>query len=198
VRVFEPFFTTKEPGKGTGLGLSTCYGILKQAGGGIAIESVLGEGTAVHTFWPHAPAERPTDPVVAVRSRTLKRGAGRVLIVDDDDGVRRLTASVLRAHGFDVVVAPEGNTALQLLGELVSSNRPPELMLIDLVLPGMSGWQLADQVSSRYPGQRMLFMSGYDRPAAAGERAVARQGVLVKKPFTGTELLSAVLDVLSS
>jgi nitrogen-specific signal transduction histidine kinase len=197
VRALEPFYTTKDPGKGTGLGLSTCYGILKRAGGGILIESAVGEGTAVHTFWP--PARQELEPS---QSRRLpdgrpKRRTGRILVVDDDQAVRGVTAALLKRHGFDVLVAVDGTEALGILFDIFQSGEALDLVLIDIVLPGMSGWQLAHEAGIRHPQLRVLFMSGYERPPNQGEAVDVPKGRLVKKPFTTAELISAVDDSLA-
>jgi PAS domain S-box-containing protein len=189
-RVFEPFFTTKEPGKGTGLGLATCYGILRQAGGAIVVESAPGNGTSVHTYWPKA---RQTAGTVAPTAQpTGARGTERILVVDDDDGVRRLAAAILRGHGYAVTSAASGEEALRLLE---SANPAPDLVLTDVVLTGMSGWALTSRLRALNPAIRVAVMSGYDKPPV-NEPSVQSFGPPLAKPFSAADLTNKVRQAL--
>jgi len=192
-RVFEPFFTTKEPGKGTGLGLSTCYGILQQANGGILIESEVGRGTTVHTYWPSAQGTPSRDEASLARHHAS--GTERVLVVDDDDGVRRLTAAILRTHGYNVTAVASAEEALQML------ERPdarPELVLSDVVLTGISGWQLATLVRDFHPGIRVVLMSGYEKPPGAEAVLIPAMGPPLAKPFSAADLTSKIRAALDA
>jgi two-component system cell cycle sensor histidine kinase/response regulator CckA len=193
-RALEPFYTTKEPGKGTGLGLSTCYGILKQANGGIVIQSHVGAGTTVHTYWPRSTATRAQRAMASTQKVNAPRSSGRILIVDDDAGIRTLTMAILRGAGYQAWAAADPAEALSMLN---GSAAPFDLLLTDIVLPGMTGWQLATEVVIRHPNVHVLFMSGYDRSSADLEAVQFRGIPLVKKPFTAIELASKVREVLT-
>jgi two-component system cell cycle sensor histidine kinase/response regulator CckA len=190
-RVFEPFFTTKEAGKGTGLGLSTCYGILQQANGTIVIDSRPGTGTTVHTYWP-ASIEASEDPP-STQPRRSSKGTERILVVDDDDGVRRLTSAILRANGYVVSSAANGTESLDLL-----DSRPEQfdLVLTDVVLPGISGWELAARLRDRHPNVRVVLMSGYEKPLAGPGFASAAWGTPLAKPFSQAELTAKIRQAL--
>jgi CheY-like chemotaxis protein len=154
-RLFEPFFTTKESGKGTGLGLSTVYGIVKQSGGHITIDSQLGWGTAFTLYFPRV-AELP-DPVRPVDSRTVG-GSETILVVEDDSKVLRLARSILQRAGYTVLSSTTGDEALILAKEFPG---PIALLLTDVVMPGISGRDLADAFQALRAGIPVLFASGY-------------------------------------
>jgi PAS domain S-box-containing protein len=195
---FEPFFTTKGPTKGTGLGLSTCYGIARQHGGGVTLESRPGAGTTVSVFLPHA--DDLTDDAaesgpVALLPPTGDGPAGRratILFVEDEPLVRTVSADTLRAQGFTVLEAADGAEALRVLrthGEAV------DLVITDLVMPRLGGRELAGEVATRHPETKLLFVSSFteeSRAAAQGPRHVP----LLGKPFTTTHLLRKVREVL--
>jgi PAS domain S-box-containing protein len=191
-RVFEPFFTTKEPGKGTGLGLATCYGIVRQAGGAIVIESAPGKGTSVHTYWPRA--REASVAVAKASTRAGARGTERVLVVDDDDGVRRLAAAILKSHGYIVTAAASAEEALRLLE---SPGPSPDLVLTDVVLTGMNGWALSTRIRAINPAVRVAVMSGYDKPPI-GEPPLQSLCPLLAKPFSASDLTHKVRQVLDS
>ena len=197
-RIFEPFFTTKEPGKGTGLGLSTAYGIMKQSGGHIEAESVVGGGTTVRLYFPEA-----TQPAVveqAVGRPIATAGTETVLLVEDEAPVRELLVRALHAKGYDVHMASHGGDALELCGRA----RPElDLLVTDVVMPGMSGPELVRRLESIYPGLKVLYISGY-----AGE-AIQKHGItefgitefgigFMQKPFTVAEFLTKVRDMLDA
>jgi two-component system cell cycle sensor histidine kinase/response regulator CckA len=188
--VFEPFFTTKEPGKGTGLGLSTVYGIVAQSGGYLAVESRLGEGSSFAFYLPRV-EEEPTagDEPVAAGPRALA-GTETVLLVEDDDGVRAFGELVLVQNGYTVLTAADGIDAIRIAERHVG---PIHLLLTDVVMPRISGPQLADSIGRLRSGIRVLYMSGY-----AGGSALHGAGdfALVPKPFDEETLLAAVRDVL--
>ncbi|HZD05710.1 MAG TPA: ATP-binding protein, partial [Longimicrobiales bacterium] len=195
-RIFEPFFTTKEVGKGTGLGLSTVYGIVKQNGGHIQVESRPGEGTCFVTWLPRCAegAERPRDegPTAPVPRRG-DGASGTVLVVEDERSVRTIVRRVLQREGYQVLEASGGEEALDLLERY---DGDIELLLTDLVMPRMNGKAVADTVTERRPGVRVLYMSGHTDDAL-GEKGVLTPGTeLLEKPFDGETLLSRVRRVM--
>jgi two-component system cell cycle sensor histidine kinase/response regulator CckA len=188
-RIFEPFFTTKAPGGGTGLGLATVYGIVKQTGGFIEVESFPGKGARFTVWFPCATEAEVGDAATPPPAES-HRGHETVLLVEDEDGVRRLCRHILQRNGYDVVEAADGVAAMQAAARLT---RPIHLLLTDLVMPKMSGRVLADLVVSQHPDTKVLFMSGYSESVLGGQA----EGIeLVSKPFTADDLLRAVRKVL--
>ncbi len=190
-RVFEPFFTTKPPGLGTGLGLSTTDDIVRSAGGTIEVQSERGKGTTFTLSFP-APAAAvpgtPRDSADDLIDLTEDDGP-TVLVVDDESEVRTLIAEILRGSGYRVVAAPDGDAAIALLGR---AGRSVDLLVTDVVMPVMSGTDLAARVTERFPDTRVLFVSGF---VPAGSAAL-RGAPLVTKPLHRAELLDAVRTVL--
>ena len=190
-RIFEPFFTTKGPGKGTGLGLATVYGIVKQSGGGIAVESEPGRGSTFRIFLPLAreAVEAPAaeGPILrAMRSET-------VLVVEDEEIVRELVCAVLEEQGCEVIAAGRGSEALQVLSERGCS---PRLLITDVVMPEMSGPEVARAVRARCPEIRVLFVSGYSEHEITAEGLQEGEVDLLQKPFTPEKLVRKVAEVL--
>jgi CheY-like chemotaxis protein len=189
-RIFEPFFTTKEPGKGTGLGLATVYGIVKQSGGFIWVYSEPGHGTTFKIYLPRV--DELVVPVAAL-AQQLVGGSETVLVVEDVAAVRTVACEMLARHGYRVLEAPDGDTALRLAAK---HQGQIHLLLTDVVMPDVSGRELADQLAALRPGLRVLFMSGYT------DDAVVRHGVLqegiayLQKPFTPDTLARKVRRVL--
>ncbi len=188
--LFEPFFTTKEKGKGTGLGLSTVYGIVHQSHGYIYVYSELGKGTTVKVYLPRVDEEVETvSPVPA----PAPHGTETVLVVEDERQVREFVTRVLSAKGYRVLSAGEGFEALRLCKDCAD---PVDLLVTDVVMPGMGGRELASRVEAAVPGVRVLFVSGYT------DNAVSRHGVLeaglefLQKPFTTDALLGKVREIL--
>jgi CheY-like chemotaxis protein len=192
-RAFEPFFTTKPQGEGTGLGLATVYGIVKQAGGNVFIYSEPGHGTSVKI---HLPASDATvEQWVTAHAPVLAPSGGEaILVVEDEDVVRRLVERILAEKGYAVLAMP---SAAKALAELSEGTRHFDLLLTDVVMPGMQGSELAHHAREIQPGLPVLLMSGYSE--AIIERIDGRQGALdlVEKPFTRAQLLGAVSKSLS-
>jgi signal transduction histidine kinase len=191
-RIFEPFFTTKAPGKGTGLGLATVHGIIASAGGSLSVYSEPGIGTTFRAFFPPAegqaamPVEPPDDAATRGRGET-------VLVVEDEPAVREITARILRRGGYSVLAAASGPEALSLI-----TGREFDVLLTDLVMPEITGMELAQRVQQAHPGVAVLFMSGYSQDVL-GPRGALEEGVpLIQKPFAATELLKAVRAVIAA
>jgi two-component system cell cycle sensor histidine kinase/response regulator CckA len=197
-RIFEPFFTTKERGKGTGLGLATVYGIVKQSGGYVWVDSEPGRGTAFRIYLPRCePTGDESNRSAATPSEETPRGTETVLLVEDEDAVRQLARRLLRLRGYTVLEASGGDRALELLTQHVG---PIHLLLTDVVMPGMTGLELASRVAALRPDTRTLLMSGHVDRAALDPSTL-----LLQKPFTPEglarkvrEALDAVSDSLSS
>jgi two-component system, cell cycle sensor histidine kinase and response regulator CckA len=190
-RIFEPFFTTKEAGKGTGLGLSTVYGIVKQLGGNIWVYSEPGHGTTFKIYFPLIDDEAGT--VLGQTEIEAPRGTETVLLVEDDDAIRELIREILEMEGYKVLTASSGHEALQVSQEIKDSI---ELLITDVVMPGMSGGDLSKTLAETYPEIKVLYMSGYT------DDAVVRHGVLeegtafLQKPFSPDSLAHKVRAVL--
>jgi signal transduction histidine kinase/FixJ family two-component response regulator len=190
-RAFEPFFTTKEVGKGTGLGLATCHGIVRQAGGGICIDSVPGHGTAVRIHLPRV--RQNPDPPGSPRAASARAGSETILVVEDDPQVRQVLVRTLQSAGYCVIEAGSGEdgvaAALAEPGEI-------HLLVTDVVMHGLDGSALAKKVHATRPETRALFVSGYSNEVIS-HRGVLGGGIeLLTKPFTENELLGKVRSVL--
>ena len=187
--VFEPFFTTKEAGDGTGLGLAMVYGIVIQSGGYIDLKSRPGEGT---TFRIYLPEVQPEEEVDLVTSTPLPGGeAGTILLVEDEGLVRTLAREILVSAGHEVLTASDSNEAFEVSD---GHQGPIDLIVTDLVLPGMSGIDLSRAIQERRPGTRTLLVSGYDNGLLGPEE---RDIPFLQKPFDRSALLSAVSEVLA-
>lgn len=189
---FEPFFTTKPKGKGTGLGLATVYGIVDQTGGAITIKTALGHGTAVRIYLPAvtAPAERrePEPPP----AKTF--GTESILVVEDNDAVRELAILTLRQRGYTVLEASSAEQAI----DLIARGARPQLLLTDVVMPGLSGPNLAARLLQQIPRLRVLYMSGYSEAAAAAHGTFGGSVPLLQKPFTSGQLAERVRVALDT
>jgi len=194
LRVFEPFFTTKGPEKGTGLGLSTVYGIVKQSNGLIEVYSELARGSTFKVFLPRADDETPKKKSRSVEG-ALRRGLETVLLVEDEVGVRTLARLVLEKSGYTVIEAESGPDALDLVQ---MHPEPIKIMLADVVMPDMSGPELAKQLTTLRPDMKVLFLSGYT------DEAILRHGIIdadvpfLQKSFTQDGLLKKVREVLDT
>ncbi|HET9985649.1 MAG TPA: PAS domain S-box protein [Longimicrobiales bacterium] len=193
--VFEPFFTTKEPGKGTGLGLSTVYGIVTQSGGSVTVDSRPGHGAAFRVYLPRVaePAAEGPPPAAAGRAHV---GAGTILLVEDDAAVRRLARRILDGAGYRVLEAAGGAEAIRLTLDAAAPRI--DLLLTDLVMPQMSGVELARRLTRRQPDLKVLFMSGYAADTIERQGALGPDTPFLEKPFTPPGLTRAVREVLEA
>jgi PAS domain S-box-containing protein len=192
-RVFEPFFTTKEPGQGTGLGLSQVYGFVKQSGGHIKIYSEVGQGTTVKIYMPRYALQDEQCEVERADAPAGGDEGETILVVEDDDEVRRYLSEVLRSLGYSVLSAPNANVALPLLEQ---PDRHIDLLLTDVVMPGMNGRELGRRASDLRPGLRVLYMTGYSRNAVVHHGRLEQGVALLQKPITQTHLAARIRDLL--
>ncbi|HEV8326721.1 MAG TPA: PAS domain S-box protein [Nitrospiraceae bacterium] len=191
--LFEPFFTTKEKGKGTGLGLSTVYGIVKQSGGSITVESVPGRGTTFRIYFPRVEQEVP-GTAAGVEAIDPARGRETILLVEDEPSVRGLVHETLRLHGYTVLEARHGIEALLTSAKYVG---PIHLLLTDVVMPQMSGPEVAEKILTVRPGIKVLYMSGYPDHPVFDQGGVSRQTGFLPKPFSPHVLAQKVREVLT-
>jgi two-component system cell cycle sensor histidine kinase/response regulator CckA len=192
-RVFEPFFTTKEAGRGTGLGLSTVFGIVQQAGGSIGVESEPGDGTTFRVYLPRVDAA--VDSVKPAQPSAASRGSETVLLVEDDDQVRAVARGILRKSGYRVL---ESRNAGEALLHVEAHRGPIHLLLTDVVMPQMSGPDLAKRLAPIKPEMRVLFMSGYMDDRVFRHGVVWSQVAYIQKPITPEVLTSKVREVLDA
>ncbi len=194
-RIFEPFFTTKEPGKGTGLGLATVYGVIKQSGGSVVVESTPGQGSCFRIYLPlEAGQLDEARPKTVAPLEMPSKSAETVLVVEDEEIVRELVCQVLSDQGYDVLCAANGNEAMRL-----SEMHVPQIKLLitDVVMPEMGGLELARKISAARPDIKVLYVSGYS------ESDISEQGILdaelefLEKPFTPQVLIRKVREVLN-
>jgi CheY-like chemotaxis protein len=190
-RAFEPFYTTKPIGVGTGLGLSTVYGIVKQSDGFVWIYSEPGHGTTFKVYLPRLAGDRGDETRSA--ARPVRARHGRILLVEDDDSVREVISDVLSGQGYSVEAASGADQAL----ELQSRSAPFDLLVTDLVMPGIGGRELASRLGERQPGLRVLFVSGYGGEALALTGVIEPHEAFLQKPFSERSLLEAVASGLA-
>jgi len=205
-KIFEPFFTTKEVGKGTGLGLSTVYGIVKQTGGFIYVESEEGKGTTFHIFLPRHHPGQEVEPDIAgangaaregtaeMRPRTDLTGQGTILLVEDEEGLRSLNARGLRSRGYSVIEASNGVEAMEALEK---KNGAIDLVVSDVVMPEMDGPTLLKTMRGRNPDLKIIFVSGYAEDAFDKSLPENQQFAFLPKPFTLSQLVAAVKETMT-
>lgn len=192
-RIFEPFFTTKEPDKGTGLGLSTVYGIVKQSGGYVLVHSEPGRGATFKIYLPRI----EDAPETVEASQALSKpsiGTETIMLVEDDDVVRGLVLHVLEENGYTVLIARHSEEALLASGQ---HKGPIHLMVTDVVMPKMSGRELAERLKTTRPAMKVLYMSGYIDEGIVRHGLLVEGGAVLQKPFTPNALLQKVREVLS-
>jgi signal transduction histidine kinase/ActR/RegA family two-component response regulator len=192
-RIFEPFFTTKEPGKGTGLGLATVYGVVKQSGGFLWVDSEPGKGARFELYWPTS-TERVEDELIeSVRAHRLPAGRRKtVLVVEDEKEVRELAVGFLTAAGYSVLTAPDGQEALDTAKRLGVAI---QVVLTDVVMPKMRGPELANQLKNFLPHLKIVYMTGY-LEQCADERGFLEDAFFLQKPFSRESLLRQVDQAL--
>ena len=193
-RIFEPFFTTKGPGQGTGLGLAMVYGVVKQSGGSIWVNSKVGVGTTFNIYLPQAQGVSEA-PAPKKPQTTLKQGSETILVVEDDPGVRELVCMMLTAKGYTVLTAQHPSDA-ESVCQRHSGNI--HLLLTDMILPGASGREIAKRVSTLRPGIKVLFMSGYTDDALIRDHSLDESFAFLQKPFTQGSVAAKVREVLDS
>jgi PAS domain S-box-containing protein len=191
-RIFEPFFTTKERGKGTGLGLATVHGIVKQAGGHVTVYSEVGRGTVFKIFLPlsSSPAEQPGEAETAA----ALRGNATILLVEDEPALRSTIRDFLEESGYKVL---EGGNGLEAIAVAEQHHGAIEMLLSDVIMPGMSGAELLDRLLVKYPDLQVLLMTGYTDDVLV-RQGMTRSAGLIQKPFTGYALLQKIHSVLSA
>jgi CheY-like chemotaxis protein len=192
-RAFEPFFTTKDVGRGTGLGLSTVYGIVQQMGGAIDVESVPGRGTTFRAYFPQGSDVAVRSPVAA--PEPPGRGRETVLLVEDDEAVRKYLGHLLESHGYRVLTAGHASAALSLTQ---SFGGRIDLVISDVVMPGSTGPELVRLLGQAQPGVSALFISGYADAALARHAPSVRADQLLLKPFSSAELLTRIRQILAA
>jgi PAS domain S-box-containing protein len=191
-RIFEPFFTTKSAGNGTGLGLATVFGIVKQSGGHIAVQSAPGRGTVIKVFLPRVHANLPAKSTHD-QAAGNPSGSETLLLVEDEDGVRQLASHVLRANGYTVLEAANGADAMRVCQQ---HKGPIDLLVTDVVMPGFGGRELADRLTGVRPDTRVLFLSGYMEDAVVRHGVQAAEVAFLQKPFKVESLVRKVREVL--
>jgi len=188
-RIFEPFFTTKESGKGTGLGLATVYGVVRQSGGFIWVESSPGNGARFEIYLPRVTEKEEAISYERASARS-KGGSETVLVVEDEDEVRSLASEFLRSAGYSVLTAKDGLEALKVserLGDAI------HLLLTDVVMPKMRGTELAQELKARFPRLRVVYMSGYlEQDPCSGE--ILEKAIVLQKPFSRDSLVREIGD----
>jgi CheY-like chemotaxis protein len=194
VHLFEPFFTTKEPGKGTGLGLSMVYGIVKQSGGYITVDSRVGDGTTFRIYLPRVNQSEEPQPV-ETRPVARKLGSGTILLVEDEDAVRSLVETILTADGYKILVASSPEQAMQICQSFAATI---DVLLTDVVMPEMSGPELAEKLLGLRPGLRVVYMSGYAGEHLDEQGVRAEGASLLQKPFTAAALEEKIRQALSA
>jgi two-component system cell cycle sensor histidine kinase/response regulator CckA len=193
-RAFEPFFTTKDVGHGTGLGLATVYGIVRQSGGHIWLYSEPGIGTTFRIFFPRV--DQPQEPAAReVAPQTMRSGEGTILIVEDDLALRTLTEEVLSSAGYQVLIAADGLTALHVSEQYAG---PIDLLLTDVILPKMSGQEVADHLAAFRPQMKILFMSGFTKGVIGQQGTLGPEVNFIQKPWTLRGLCEKIHGLLRS
>jgi CheY-like chemotaxis protein len=191
-QVFEPFFTTKDVHKGTGLGLATVYGIVKQSNGYIWVYSEAGVGTTFKIYLPPV-AEHAPSPVAKNSKSEIKHGKETILLVEDEEMIRNLTRQILEMQGYTVITAVDGSKGLSAYEHHTETI---ELLLTDVVMPGMSGPEMAQRIESIRPGTKVIYMSGYTDDTMLSHGILSEDTDFLQKPFTPLTLCAKIREVL--
>ncbi|HBZ56783.1 MAG TPA: hypothetical protein DEO88_15380, partial [Syntrophobacteraceae bacterium] len=192
-RIFEPFFTTKGEGRGTGLGLSTTYGIVRQSGGHIRVRSEPGSGATFEVFLPRISGGIESATTIKGAKHVLEEGTETVLLVDDEEMIRKLTAEVLRGCGYTVMAAGHGEEAIRMCSDC---DHPVDLLITDLVMPGMNGLELAERLNLLIPSLKVLYMSGYATRSIDQGKILKVGRNFLQKPFSPAVLAQTVRRIL--
>ena len=191
-KIFEPFYTTKEQSKGTGLGLSTVYGIVKQNQASITVYSEPGKGTTFKIYWPII--ENKAKSVIARVKPELKKGDETILLVEDDQGVRTFIDEALKSLGYFVYQAKNGEEALDILNK---QKLNPDLLITDIIMPGMDGRDLSDRVKKLLPSIKVLFTSGYTDTHLGREELMQKNIHFIGKPYSISSISMKIREVLT-
>jgi PAS domain S-box-containing protein len=191
--IFEPFFTTKEIGKGTGLGLASIYGIVRQSGGHIWLDSEPGHGSTFKLYFPRI--EAPVTPATNATAESTPDHSGEILLVEDEPAVRDMATKLLRRAGYGVVAVADGLAAMAVASGMGWS---VDVLVTDVIMPNMSGIELAERLSAADPKMGIVLLSGYTAETLDLERLIASGAIFVSKPLTSTQLLEAVRNALAS
>jgi signal transduction histidine kinase/CheY-like chemotaxis protein len=192
--LFEPFFTTKDRSKGTGLGLATVYGTVNQSGGCVTVSSTLGKGTTIQVYLPRAEETIEVVETPKALPESLQ-GSETIMVVEDDDAVRNMTREFLKVNGYAVVEARSAADAIQLME---GHSGPIDLVLTDVVMPGMKGPELVERLANQRPGTKVLYMSAYTEDAVINFGMLGQGTAFIEKPFSPDELASKVRKVLDA
>ena len=192
-KIFEPFFTTKEMGKGTGLGLSSVFGIVKQHNGHVSVYSEPGKGTTFRIYLPGI--DRDAVSAGGATAHKFPHGTGTILVVDDDSAVRRVIVDTLQPLGYLILEASGGKEALAI-NEIHAGTI--QVLLTDVIMPHMNGWELADKIKARHPGVKVMYMSGYTHNTIANHGALEKGVVFLQKPLKLTELTEKVRELTTA
>ena len=193
-RIFEPFFTTKPVGKGTGLGLSTVFGIVRQHGGWLEVDSLVDQGTTFRIYFPRS--EQAPETVEPVEGNTLRTGRETVLVAEDEEPLREMVAQVLRIQGYTVLEAASGRHALQVWEE---ANQSVDLLVTDMVMPGgIMGGELAERLLTKCPNLRVIYTSGYSPGMAGKDASLLERRNFLPKPYSIGKLAQVVRECLDA
>ncbi|MGE3244471.1 MAG: PAS domain S-box protein [Pirellulales bacterium] len=192
-RIFEPFFTTKASGRGTGLGLTVVHGIVTQAGGHVSVESQLGQGTTLQVYFPRFAGEQSSNLESPHEPRRLPSGTETILVVEDEDGVRSFVGQALTTCGYNVLMAANGDQAMEIAS---TAGQPIDLLVTDVIMPGIGGSDVARQFLELHPHARVLFISGYTDDTLLRGGVVSEEVEFLDKPFTANVLAAKVRETL--